>query len=59
VRPTIAKLLRFCMTYNPQSRQFGFNLLRVSGIVISSFVGAFVLYLVISGRKRRRGAQGR
>jgi protein SCO1 len=59
VRPTIAKVLRFCLSYNPQSRQFGFNLLRVSGIVITALVGAFVLYLVLSGKRRRRGAQGR
>jgi len=58
VRPTIAKLLRFCMSYNPQSRQFGFNILRVSGIVISFLVGAFVLFLVLTGKRRRRGAQG-
>jgi protein SCO1/2 len=57
-RPTIAKVLRFCMSYDPQSRQFGFNFLRVSGIVIAVLVGGFVLYLVISGKKRRRPAQG-
>jgi protein SCO1 len=59
VRPTIAKLLRYCLSYNPASRQFGFNILRVSGIVISILVGGFVLYLVLSGTRRRRGAQGR
>ncbi len=59
VRPTIAKLLRFCMSYNPQSRQFGFNVLRVSGIVITILVGGFVLYLVLSGTRRRRRTQGR
>jgi len=59
VRPTIAKLLRFCMSYNPESRRFGFDVLRVSGIVIVLLVGGFVLYLVLSGARRRRGAQGR
>ena len=58
VRPTIAKLLRICLSYNPQSRQFGFNVLRVSGIVISILVGAFVLFLVLSGKRRRRRTQG-
>jgi protein SCO1/2 len=58
VRPTIAKLLRFCLSYNPASRQFGFNVLRVSGIVISILVGGFVLYLVLSGKRRRRGTKG-
>jgi protein SCO1/2 len=59
VRPTIAKVLRFCLSYNPESRQFGFNVLRVSGIVIFILVGGFVLYLILSGTRRRRGAQGR
>jgi protein SCO1/2 len=58
VRPTIAKMLRFCMSYNPESRRFGFNVLRVSGIVISILVGAFVLYLLISSGKARRRKQG-
>ncbi len=57
-RPTVAKVLRFCMSYDPASRRFGFNLLRVSGVVVSALVGAFALYLVLSGRRRRRGAQG-
>jgi protein SCO1 len=59
VRPTIAKLLRFCMSYNPESRRFGFDVLRVSGIVITILVAGLVLYLVLSGKRRRRGAQGR
>jgi protein SCO1/2 len=58
VRPTIAKLLRLCLSYNPQSRQFGFEVLRVSGIVITILIVGFVLYLVLSGRRRRRRTQG-
>lgn len=58
VRPTIARVLRFCMSYNPESRRFGFNVLRVSGIVISVLVGSFALYLVLSGKRRRRRTQG-
>jgi len=58
VRPTIAKLLRICLSYDPQSRHYGFDFLRVSGIVISVLVGAFVLYLILSGKKRRRRTQG-
>lgn len=57
-KPTIAKLLRFCISYNPGSRQFGFNVLRVSAVVISVLVGGFALFLVLTGSKRRRRAQG-
>jgi protein SCO1 len=55
VRPTIAKMLRFCFSYNPASRQFGFDILRVSSIVIVALISGFVLYLVLAGKKRRRG----
>jgi protein SCO1/2 len=57
VRPTVAKMLRFCMSYNPASRRFGFDVLRISGIVISIIVGGFVLYLVLGGGRKRRSAQ--
>lgn len=53
VSPTIARVLRFCFSYNPKSHQFVFNTLRVSAIVIFVLVGSFVIYLVLSGRKRR------
>jgi protein SCO1 len=59
VRPTVAKVLRFCMSYDPASRRYGFDVLRVSGIAISVLVGAFVAYLLATGRRRRRGAEGR
>lgn len=54
VRPTVAKMLRFCMSYDPNSKRFGFNVLRISGIVITIVVGGFVLYLVLSGGRKRR-----
>jgi protein SCO1 len=58
VRPTVAKVLRFCMSYDPASRRYGFDVLRVSGIAVSVLVVAFVAYLLATGRKRRRGAEG-
>lgn len=53
IMPTIARVLRFCFSYNPKSHQFVFNTLRVSAIVIFTLVGIFVIYLIISGNKRR------
>jgi protein SCO1/2 len=53
VRPTIAKVVRFCFSYNPRSHQFVFNTLKVSAIVIFLLAGSFVLYLVLSARRRR------
>lgn len=53
VRPTIARVLRFCFSYNPKSHQFVFNTLRVSATVIFTLIGIFLIYLIVSGRKRR------
>jgi protein SCO1/2 len=52
VRPTVAKLLRLCFSYDPARKRIGFDLLRVSGLAVSALAFAFVLYLVLSGRRR-------
>ena len=57
VGPTIAKVLRFCFSYDPQRHAFVFNTLKVSAIAVIALVAGFGLYLVLSGR-RRRGAAG-
>jgi protein SCO1 len=54
VRPTIYRMLRFCFSYDPKNNRFVFNLLRVSATVIFVFIGVFVLYLVVSGKRRHR-----
>ena len=59
VGPTVATLLRLYLSYNPQSRQFGSDLLRVSGIVITILVGSLAACLALSGWARRRRPQGR
>ncbi len=58
VKPTIARMLRFCFNYNPESRQMRFDLMRVSGIVIGLLVASFAAYLVITGRKQRTYRKG-
>jgi protein SCO1/2 len=58
VRPTIAKMLRFCVSYDPNKKQFGFDVLRVSGIVTTILVACLAIVLVRSGAKRRRAGQG-
>jgi protein SCO1/2 len=57
VRPTVAKVIRFCFHVDPGSRKLVFNTLKVSAIVIFLIAGSFVLYLVLSGRRRRQGAR--
>jgi protein SCO1 len=53
VGPTIAKVLRFCLSYDPQKHSYVFNTLKVTGIVTLALAAGFVLYLVISSRRRR------
>jgi protein SCO1/2 len=53
VGPTIAKMLRFCFSYDPQNRRFAFNTLKVSAVVILAVVCALGLYLVLTGNRRR------
>jgi protein SCO1/2 len=53
VGPTIAKVLRFCLSYDPQNHRYVFNALKVTGIVTLALAAGFVLYLVLSGRRRR------
>jgi protein SCO1 len=52
VRPTVAKLLRLCFSYDPAKKQLSFDLLRVSAFAVTALVLALVLYLALSGRRR-------
>jgi protein SCO1 len=57
VGPTIGKLLRFCFRYDPKGRTYVLDILKVTATVTLTLAGAFVVYLVISGRKRRARAK--
>jgi protein SCO1 len=52
VQPTIARVLRACFSYDPKSHRFVFNILQVSATVIFTLLGIFIVYLIVSGRKR-------
>ncbi len=58
VGPTIARVLRFCFSYDAQRQTFVFNTLKVSAVAVIAVVAGFVLYLVLSGRRRRGTAGG-
>jgi protein SCO1/2 len=49
---TIRKVVRFCFSYDPQQKQYVFNLLRIAATVILITAGGFLLFLFVSGRKR-------
>lgn len=58
VRPTIAKVLRFCFSYDPRSRALVFNTLKISAILVIALAAALALYLLFGGKKRRATARG-
>jgi protein SCO1 len=51
VRPTIARFLAFCYSYDPRDRQYVLNLTRVLGASILILIAGFVVYL-LKGRSR-------
>jgi protein SCO1/2 len=51
--PTVSKVLRFCFSYDPKGRKYVFNTLKVTGIVTLAFALAFVLFLVVKGRRNK------
>jgi protein SCO1/2 len=54
VGPTIARMLKFCFSYDPKGRKYVLNLTRVVGTgMILSLVG-FAVFLAAAGRRRAR-----
>ena len=54
VRPTIAKVLALCYSYDPASRQYVFNMTRVVGAVLLILAAGFVIYLLRTGKSQKR-----
>ncbi len=52
VGATIKRVLGFCFSYDPQGRRYVFNILRVSAVVVLATAGAFLTFLIVSGRKK-------
>jgi protein SCO1 len=53
VGPTIARVLRFCFSYDPQNHKLVFDILKVTAIVTLAVAAALVLYLVLASRRRK------
>ncbi|MGZ3591458.1 MAG: SCO family protein, partial [Thermodesulfobacteriota bacterium] len=52
VGPTIAKVVRFCFSYDPKANKLVFNTLRVTGTVTLLFALSFIVFLLFKGRKQ-------
>lgn len=53
VGPSVARVLMFCFSYDPEGRRYVLNVTRVLGSVIVLGAAAFVVSLIVIGRRRR------
>jgi protein SCO1/2 len=53
VGATIRKVVQFCFTYDPENNTYVVNLLRISATVILTCMGLFLIFLLLSGRKKK------
>ncbi|MBL0224115.1 MAG: SCO family protein [Geobacteraceae bacterium] len=51
---SIHKLMDYCFTFDPVGRTYVFNLLRVSATAVILCTGGFLLFLILTGRKRKQ-----
>ena len=51
--PTIAKLLKYCYRYDPDSQTYTMNITRVGGVVVVGAVLIFVLVFIVLPKKRK------
>jgi protein SCO1/2 len=51
---TIRKMMEYCFTFDPGQKTYVFNLLRVSATVVILCAGGFLVFLIVTGRKRKR-----
>ena len=50
--PTIAKVLNFCYSYDPEGKRYTFNIVRISGVFILGLVAVFMFVFVVRPRKK-------
>lgn len=55
--PTINRVLLYCFSYDPDGKKYAFNFLKVTGTIILFFLLFFVVFLIFSGRSRKRKAR--
>lgn len=55
VGATIRKVVQFCFTYDDENNTYVLNLLRISGTVILICMAVFLAFLLLGGKKKRKG----
>lgn len=51
-RPTVAKVLELCYSYDPEGKKYTFNFLRIIGIIMIFSIGIFISILLLRGKKK-------
>lgn len=54
----IRKVVEYCFTFDPDSKTYVFNLLRVSATVVLVTAGGFLAFLLLTGRKGKKRPSG-
>ncbi len=49
--PTVAKLLRYCFSYDPEGRKYVFNILNVIGVLMLLWVVAMFVFFAFYGKR--------
>ncbi len=52
--PTVAKVLEFCYSYDPESKKYTFNLLRIVGLIMLSGIGIFIAILLLRNKPKKK-----
>jgi protein SCO1/2 len=53
--PALSRMLAFCYSYDPEGKKYVFNILKVVGVSMFTFIGLFVAWLVITTRRAKKG----
>ena len=49
--PTVAKVLKFCFSYDPDGRKYSLNVTRISGVLVFISLGIFLFAVVLRKKK--------
>lgn len=59
IGPTIAKLLKFCFSYDPQAKKYVLQVTRIIGTVMLFCLGIFLVFLVYGGKPKPSKEEGK
>ncbi len=54
IRPTIAKALAFCFSFDPQNSKYVFATNKIFATIIFTLVFGLFIYLILKGRKKEK-----